>query len=82
MCCPTYKVQRLTMQIVLRELFGANRGTIARLVGRAFLVLLGIGAAIGLSATSLLHFSTFHPRQPAKVLQSRSHCPEHECLTI
>lgn len=48
-----YNVQRLTMQIVLRKLFGANRRAIARLVGREFLVLLSISASIGLPVAAV-----------------------------
>jgi putative ABC transport system permease protein len=48
-----YNVQRLTMQIVLRKLFGANRRAIAQLVLREFLVLLGISAAVGLPVAAV-----------------------------
>lgn len=43
-----YSVQRLAKQIVLRKLFGADRGAIARLVGREFLYMVAAGAVIGL----------------------------------
>jgi predicted lysophospholipase L1 biosynthesis ABC-type transport system permease subunit len=44
----TYSLQRLAKQIVLRKLYGAKRRNIAALVGREFIVLIGIGALIGL----------------------------------
>jgi ABC-type antimicrobial peptide transport system permease subunit len=43
-----YSVQRLTKQIVLRKLFGANRSAIGKLVGREFIAVIAIGALIGL----------------------------------
>lgn len=43
-----YSVQRLTRQIVLRKLFGAKRAAIGKLVGREFVVLLGVSALVGL----------------------------------
>lgn len=43
-----YTVQRLTKQIVIRKLFGAEAGAIAGLVGREFLILISVGSLIGL----------------------------------
>lgn len=43
-----YSVQRRTKEIVLRKLYGASKLTVAKLVGREFLILIGIGALIGL----------------------------------
>jgi putative ABC transport system permease protein len=48
-----YSVQRLTRQIVLRKLFGADRKAIGKLVGREFVVLLGVSALIGLPLAGL-----------------------------
>ncbi|WP_434630094.1 ABC transporter permease [Chromobacterium sp. CV08] len=43
-----YSVQRMTREVVLRKLHGADGGAIVRLVGREFLLVLLVGAAIGL----------------------------------
>jgi putative ABC transport system permease protein len=43
-----YSVQRRTKEIVLRKLYGANRFVITRLVAKEFVILIGIGALIGL----------------------------------
>jgi hypothetical protein len=43
-----YSVQRRTREIVLRKLYGAGAGAIARLVGREFAALLALGALVGL----------------------------------
>ena len=43
-----YSVQRLSKQIVLRKLYGANKRAIARLVGREFLSIIAVAALIGL----------------------------------
>jgi ABC-type antimicrobial peptide transport system permease subunit len=41
-----YTVQRMTKQIVIRKLYGAEPAAIARLVGREFLLVIGVSAAI------------------------------------
>ncbi|WBS03173.1 ABC transporter permease [Pseudoduganella sp. SL102] len=43
-----YSVQRNRRQIVLRKLYGAGKGAIARLLGREFAALLAAGALLGL----------------------------------
>ncbi|WP_338769233.1 ABC transporter permease [Massilia sp. METH4] len=43
-----YSVQRNRRQIVLRKLYGAGKGAIARLLGREFAALLAAGALVGL----------------------------------
>jgi putative ABC transport system permease protein len=43
-----YSIQRRSQEIVLRKLYGASRSAIARLVGREFLTLIFISAAVGL----------------------------------
>lgn len=43
-----YSVQRRTKEIVLRKLYGASKVVIAKLVGREFILLIGIGALLGL----------------------------------
>jgi putative ABC transport system permease protein len=43
-----YSVQRRSKEIVLRKLYGASKMAIAKLVGREFILLIGIGAMIGL----------------------------------
>jgi putative ABC transport system permease protein len=43
-----YSVQRNRRQIVLRKLYGAGKGAIARLLGREFATLLAAGALLGL----------------------------------
>jgi putative ABC transport system permease protein len=43
-----HSVQRRAREIVLRKLHGAGRGAIAALVGREFMLLTGVAAAIGL----------------------------------
>ncbi|MGH8855829.1 MAG: ABC transporter permease, partial [Telluria sp.] len=43
-----YSVQRKAREIVLRKLYGAGRAAIGRLVAREFIVLIGIGALVGL----------------------------------
>ncbi|QBE63667.1 ABC transporter permease [Pseudoduganella lutea] len=43
-----YSVQRNRRQIVLRKLYGAGKGAIARLLAREFAVLLAAGALLGL----------------------------------
>lgn len=43
-----YNVRRRAREIVLRKLYGAGRGAIARLVGREFALLVGAGALLGL----------------------------------
>ncbi len=48
-----YSVQRRRREIVLRKLHGAGRAAIARLVGREFAVLLGVGAVVGLPPAAL-----------------------------
>jgi len=50
-----YNVQRQTREIVLRKLYGAGRGDIARLVGREFLALVGAGAVIGLPLAAIVN---------------------------
>lgn len=43
-----YNVRRRTREIVLRKLYGAGRGAIARLVGKEFAALIAAGALLGL----------------------------------
>lgn len=43
-----YSVQRRSKEIVLRKLYGASKMAIAKLVGREFILLIGIGALLGL----------------------------------
>jgi putative ABC transport system permease protein len=43
-----YSVQRRAREIVLRKLYGAQGGDVARLVGREFAILVGLAALIGL----------------------------------
>ncbi len=43
-----YSVQRRSKEIVLRKIYGASRTAIAKLVGREFILLIGIGALLGL----------------------------------
>lgn len=65
-----YAVQRLTKQIVLRKLYGAGRGAIARLMGREFIVLLGAGALLGLPLAAigiLRYLAAFVERAPIGV---------------
>jgi len=50
-----YNLQRLTRQIVLRRLFGASDGAIARLVGRELLLLLVGSGLIGLPIALLAY---------------------------
>jgi putative ABC transport system permease protein len=45
-----YSVQRRTKEIVLRKLYGADKGAIGGLVGREFASLVGAGALFGLPA--------------------------------
>jgi hypothetical protein len=53
-----YSVQRRTREIVLRKLYGANGGAIARLLGREFLLLTGAAALLGLppAAIAIAHY--------------------------
>jgi hypothetical protein len=53
-----YSVQRRTREIVLRKLYGAGPGAIARLVGREFGALLVLGALAGLplAAVAIQHY--------------------------
>jgi predicted lysophospholipase L1 biosynthesis ABC-type transport system permease subunit len=48
-----HNVQRLTRQIVLRKLYGAGRGAIAALVAREVVILIGVGALLGLPLAAL-----------------------------
>jgi cell division protein FtsX len=48
-----YSVQRSRKEIVLRKLYGAGRGAIARLVGREFAALIAAGALLGLPLATL-----------------------------
>ena len=43
-----YSVQRRTREIVLRKLYGANASAIIQFVGREFVLLVGLGALVGL----------------------------------
>ncbi len=43
-----YSIQRRAKEIVLRKLYGASKTAIAKLVGREFILLVGIGAILGL----------------------------------
>ncbi len=49
----TYSVRRLSKQIVLRKLYGADYRDIAGFVGREFIVLIAIGASIGLPVAAV-----------------------------
>jgi putative ABC transport system permease protein len=52
---------------VLRKLYGAGRGAIARLVGREFVTLIGAGALIGLPVAAVAterYLSSFADRAP------------------
>jgi putative ABC transport system permease protein len=51
-----YNVQRLTRQIVLRRLYGADRMAIARLVARDSLGVIAVGALIGLPLAGLSNY--------------------------
>jgi putative ABC transport system permease protein len=51
----TYSVQRMARQIVLRKLYGAGRRAILALVGREFVRLLALGAAIALPIAALVN---------------------------
>lgn len=60
-------VQRRAREIVLRKLHGAGRGAIARLVGREFVLLTGVAAAIALPAAWLAiarYLAPFAQRTP------------------
>ncbi len=62
-----YNVQRLARQIVLRKLYGANRRAIGQLVGREFIALIALSAAIGLSLAALAnqrYLASFVERAP------------------
>ncbi|GGX84028.1 FtsX-like permease family protein [Massilia dura] len=62
-----YSVQRNRRQIVLRKLYGAGRGAIARLLGREFAALLAAGALVGLPLAWLAierYLSGFVERAP------------------
>jgi putative ABC transport system permease protein len=62
-----YSVQRRAREIVLRKLYGAGRGAIARLVGREFVTLIGAGALIGLPVAAVAterYLSSFADRAP------------------
>lgn len=48
-----YNVQRLARQVVIRKLYGASRAAIARLIGREFLVLVGVSAVVGVPVAAL-----------------------------
>ena len=63
----TYSVQRLSKQIVIRKLFGAGAFDIVQLVVREFLVLIAIGALIGLPLAALVnqrYLATFVEQAP------------------
>jgi putative ABC transport system permease protein len=49
----SYSVQRMSRTIVLHKLFGAGATDVARLVGREFVAMIVIGAAIGLPVAIL-----------------------------
>ncbi|MES3025735.1 MAG: FtsX-like permease family protein [Pseudomonadota bacterium] len=62
-----FNVQRRGREIVLRKLHGAGRAAIARLVGREFAMLVGLGAAVGLPLAALAterYLSGFAERAP------------------
>ncbi len=48
-----YSVQRRSREIVLRKMHGASRGAIARLLGKEFAVLIGVGAVLGVPVALL-----------------------------
>ncbi|MGV7211067.1 ABC transporter permease [Oxalobacteraceae bacterium A2-2] len=61
-------VQRQERQIVMRKLHGAGKGAIARLVGREFALLVGMGALLGLplaAAAIQRYLDGFVERAPA-----------------
>lgn len=63
----TYSVRRLSKQIVLRKLFGASYVDIAALVGREFVLLIAVGALVGLPLAMLAnerYLSTFVEQAP------------------
>jgi putative ABC transport system permease protein len=62
-----YSIQRRSQEIVLRKLYGANQGAIARLVGREFLILIIISACIGLPVAGIVaerYLANFVERAP------------------
>ncbi|UUZ56154.1 hypothetical protein LP419_13025 [Massilia sp. H-1] len=62
-----YGTQRRRREIVLRKLYGAGRGAIARLVGREFLVLIVASAVIALPVAALVterYLAGFAERAP------------------
>ena len=66
----TYSVQRLGKQIAIRKLYGALYGDIAGLVGREFLLLVVMGAAIGLpiaASINTTYLTTFIRQAPVGV---------------
>ncbi len=48
-----YSVQRRSREIVLRKMHGASKSAIARLMGREFAVLIGVGAVLGVPLAML-----------------------------
>ena len=62
-----YNVQRRAREIVLRKLYGARRGAVARLLGREFAWMAGCAALIGLPLAALAiqrYLSEFAERAP------------------
>jgi putative ABC transport system permease protein len=62
-----YSVKRRAREIVLRKIHGATGGDIGRLVAREFMLLLAIGAAIGMPLAMLAierHLAPFVERAP------------------
>lgn len=66
----SYSVQRMSRTIVLHKLFGAGATDVARLVGREFVAMIVIGAAIGLPMAILAvenYMATFSERAPTGI---------------
>jgi putative ABC transport system permease protein len=66
-----YSVQRRTKEIVLRKLYGASKAVIVKLVGREFVLLIGIGAVLGLPFAYYYiqsYMADFQERAPIGVL--------------
>lgn len=66
----TYSVERMYKQIAIRKLYGALHRDIASLVGKEFLLLVMIGAAIGLPIATVInsnYLSTFVSHAPVGI---------------
>lgn len=65
-----YSVQRMSKRIVLHKLFGAGSIDIARLVGREFIALILVGAAVGIPVaivTTENYLGSFAERAPSGI---------------